>query len=49
MSRPRKSKLPKPLPDGFNLADSEKKRWRLGRLIGQGGFGLIYLGKEDPQ
>ncbi|XP_056465254.1 serine/threonine-protein kinase VRK1-like [Gadus chalcogrammus] len=47
MSRPRKSKLPKPLPDGFNLADSEKKRWRLGRLIGQGGFGLIYLASQD--
>lgn len=35
--------MPKPLPDGFILTDTEKKRWRLGKIIGQGGFGLIYL------
>lgn len=44
MAPPRKSKLPKPLPDGFIVTDTEKKPWRLGRIIGQGGFGLIYLG-----
>lgn len=44
MAPPRKSVLPKPLPDGFVLTDSEKKKWRLGKIIGQGGFGLIYLG-----
>lgn len=43
MAPPKKPKLPKPLPDGFILTDTEKKRWRLGHIIGQGGFGLIYL------
>nr|XP_043902209.1 serine/threonine-protein kinase VRK2 isoform X1 [Solea senegalensis] len=43
MAPPKKSALPKPLPDGFILTDTEKKKWRLGRVIGQGGFGLIYL------
>nr|XP_020472693.1 serine/threonine-protein kinase VRK1-like isoform X2 [Monopterus albus] len=47
MAPPRKSKLPKPLPDGFVLTDSEKKKWRLGKIIGQGGFGLIYLASQD--
>lgn len=46
MAPPKKSKLPKPLPDGFILTDTEKKKWRLGKIIGQGGFGLIYLGNE---
>lgn len=27
------------------LKDTEGKTWRLGSQIGQGGFGLIYLGK----
>uniref|UniRef100_UPI003AB0FCBD serine/threonine-protein kinase VRK2 isoform X1 n=2 Tax=Centroberyx gerrardi TaxID=166262 RepID=UPI003AB0FCBD len=44
---PRKRALPKPLPDGFLLTDTEKKRWRLGKIIGQGGFGLIYLASQD--
>ncbi|XP_018550167.1 serine/threonine-protein kinase VRK2 isoform X2 [Lates calcarifer] len=47
MAPPRKSVLPKPLPDGFILTDSEKKKWRLGKIIGQGGFGLIYLASQD--
>ncbi|XP_067384585.1 serine/threonine-protein kinase VRK1-like isoform X2 [Channa argus] len=47
MAPPRKSKLPKPLPDGFILTDMEKKKWRLGKIIGQGGFGLIYLASQD--
>lgn len=46
MAPPRKRALPKPLPDGFILIDNEKKKWRLGKIIGQGGFGLIYLGNE---
>lgn len=46
MAPPRKSVLPKPLPDSFILIDTEKKKWRLGKIIGQGGFGLIYLGNE---
>ncbi|XP_041645178.1 serine/threonine-protein kinase VRK1-like [Cheilinus undulatus] len=44
---PRKTALPKPLPDGFILTDMEKKKWRLGKIIGQGGFGLIYLASQD--
>lgn len=47
MAPPRKRALPKPLPDGFILTDTEKKRWRLGKIIGQGGFGLIYLASRD--
>nr|XP_046257683.1 serine/threonine-protein kinase VRK2 [Scatophagus argus] len=47
MAPPRKRALPKPLPDGFVLTDTEKKKWRLGKIIGQGGFGLIYLASQD--
>ncbi|XP_035027872.1 serine/threonine-protein kinase VRK1 isoform X3 [Hippoglossus stenolepis] len=43
MAPPKKNVLPKPLPEGFILTDTEKKKWRLGKIIGQGGFGLIYL------
>lgn len=46
MAPPKKNTLPKPLPDSFILQDTQKKKWRLGRIIGQGGFGLIYLGNE---
>ncbi|KAL8185098.1 UNVERIFIED_CONTAM: hypothetical protein K2H54_038076 [Gekko kuhli] len=41
--RPRKNNLPVPLQEGIILKDTEKKEWRLGRMIAQGGFGLIYL------
>ncbi|KAM6956553.1 serine/threonine-protein kinase VRK2 [Aplochiton taeniatus] len=44
---PRRRALPNPLPDGFLLTDTEKKRWRLGKVIGQGGFGLIYLASQN--
>uniref|UniRef100_A0A3Q2D746 non-specific serine/threonine protein kinase n=1 Tax=Cyprinodon variegatus TaxID=28743 RepID=A0A3Q2D746_CYPVA len=47
MAPPKKRNLPKPLPDGFILADGEKKQWRLGKIIGEGGFGLIYLASQD--
>ncbi|XP_023133017.2 serine/threonine-protein kinase VRK2 [Amphiprion ocellaris] len=47
MAPPRKNALPKPLPDGFILTDTEKKKWKLGTIIGQGGFGLIYLASQD--
>lgn len=47
MAPPKRRALPKPLPDGFILTDTEKKKWRLGKIIGQGGFGLIYLGNES--
>uniref|UniRef100_A0A673ADS0 VRK serine/threonine kinase 2 n=1 Tax=Sphaeramia orbicularis TaxID=375764 RepID=A0A673ADS0_9TELE len=46
MAPPKKRTLPKPLPDGFILTDTEKKKWRLGKIIGQGGFGLIYLASQ---
>ncbi|KAF7670407.1 hypothetical protein LDENG_00166880 [Lucifuga dentata] len=44
---PRRKALPKPLPDGFILTDTDKKKWKLGKIIGQGGFGLICLASRD--
>ena len=39
--------LAKPLPEGEVLTDLTKKgQWKLGKPIGSGGFGLIYLGKS---
>ncbi|XP_055495855.1 serine/threonine-protein kinase VRK1-like isoform X3 [Leucoraja erinacea] len=38
-----RKKLPEPLPEGLVLTDSEKKRWKLGKMIGSGGFGLVHL------
>ncbi|XP_042547123.1 serine/threonine-protein kinase VRK2 isoform X1 [Dipodomys spectabilis] len=38
-----KPKLPVPLPEGKVLDDTEGKQWVLGKMIGSGGFGLIYL------
>lgn len=38
-----KYKLPDPLPEGKVLDDMEGKQWVLGKMIGAGGFGLIYL------
>ncbi|KAG5831079.1 hypothetical protein ANANG_G00300060 [Anguilla anguilla] len=40
---PRRKPLPNPLPEGYTLTDTEKKQWKLGKIIGRGGFGLIYL------
>ncbi|XP_029426400.1 uncharacterized protein LOC115072754 [Nannospalax galili] len=42
--RQEKCKLPVPLPEGKVLDDMEGKQWVLGKMIGSGGFGLIYLG-----
>nr|XP_015218444.1 PREDICTED: serine/threonine-protein kinase VRK2 isoform X2 [Lepisosteus oculatus] len=39
----RRKVLTKPLPNGLIITDTEKKQWRLGKIIGQGGFGMIYL------
>lgn len=39
-----RGRLPVPLPKDMILKDTEGKSWRLGSQIGQGGFGLIYLG-----
>ncbi|XP_061546076.1 serine/threonine-protein kinase VRK1-like isoform X2 [Phycodurus eques] len=47
MTAPKKRGLPKPLPDGFTLTDTVKKKWRLGKILGQGGFGLIYYASND--
>ncbi|XP_026079296.1 serine/threonine-protein kinase VRK2 [Carassius auratus] len=44
---PKKYTLPRPLPEGCILTDSEKKSWRIGKIIGKGGFGLIYLASRD--
>ncbi|XP_043111753.1 serine/threonine-protein kinase VRK2-like isoform X2 [Puntigrus tetrazona] len=44
---PKKYTLPRPLPEGYVLTDSEKKSWRIGKIIGKGGFGLIYLASRD--
>lgn len=49
MAPPLKRALPKALPAGFILTDSEKKKWRLGGIIGHGGCGTIYLGKEATE
>ncbi|XP_068088519.1 serine/threonine-protein kinase VRK2 isoform X2 [Hyperolius riggenbachi] len=40
---PPRRKLPVVLPEGLILTDTNKKSWKLGRKLGQGGFGLIYL------
>eukprot|EP00057_Strongylocentrotus_purpuratus_P013099 XP_011667573.1 PREDICTED: serine/threonine-protein kinase VRK1-like [Strongylocentrotus purpuratus] len=40
-------KLPDPLPEGDVLQDVRKKEWRLGKPIGQGGFGMIYKASEN--
>lgn len=48
-STPAKGKMKKvygkapELPEGELLTDFSKKQWRLGRSIGSGGFGRIYL------
>ncbi|XP_056616118.1 serine/threonine-protein kinase VRK2 isoform X1 [Triplophysa dalaica] len=44
---PKKYTLSSELPDGWILTDSEKKKWRIGKIIGRGGFGLIYLASGD--
>ncbi|KAK2160240.1 hypothetical protein LSH36_137g01037 [Paralvinella palmiformis] len=40
-------KLPDPLPAGEILRDYCKKEWKLGKPIGAGGFGLIYLSDQN--
>lgn len=45
---PKKKALPSPLPEGWILTDTDKRKWRLGEIIGKGGFGLIYLGNFKP-
>lgn len=42
---PPKRKLAEEFPPGEVLTDNAKKKWKLGSAVGQGGFGLLYLGK----
>lgn len=39
--------LAEQFPGGEVLCDLCKKKWKLGSVIGQGGFGLIYLASEE--
>lgn len=41
-------KLPDPIPAGQIIQDMTKNIWVLGKSIGQGGFGEIYLASDDP-
>ncbi|KAI4899650.1 hypothetical protein NFI96_011463, partial [Prochilodus magdalenae] len=43
---PKKKALACQLPDNWILTDTEKKKWRLGSIIGKGGFGVIYLASD---
>ena len=43
--KPRKPRGMVELPAGIVLTDLTKKQWKLGRLIGWGGFGALYLGE----
>ncbi len=40
-------KLPDPLPEGLVITALNKKQFRLGKSIGVGGFGEIYLASEN--
>lgn len=42
---PAKRKLAEEFPPGEVLTDNAKKKWKLGSAVGQGGFGLLYLGR----
>ena len=39
--------MPEKFAEGHVLKDIYKTNWMLGKPIGQGGFGLIYLGKSS--
>lgn len=43
---PRKRKLAEEFPPGEVFTDRSKKKWKLGPVIGKGGFGCLYLGKN---
>lgn len=47
--KPRKPRGMVELPQGLTLTDLTKKHWRIGRLIGWGGFGALYLGNKKLQ
>jgi len=37
--------LVKPLHEGVILTDMMKAEWKIGKPVGSGGFGLLYLGE----
>lgn len=50
VEKPRKApaaahKLAPRMPEGTVLTDLMKQQWKIGKPIGSGGFGLIYLSK----
>ncbi|TWW71557.1 serine/threonine-protein kinase VRK1 isoform X1 [Takifugu flavidus] len=44
---PAKRQLAEEFPPGEVLTDTQKRSWKLGHPVGQGGFGLIYLADEN--
>ncbi|CAL4069548.1 unnamed protein product [Meganyctiphanes norvegica] len=40
-------KLPDPIPEGEVLTDMTKKKWKLGKSIGCGGFGEVYFASTN--
>lgn len=44
---PAKRKLAEEFPPGEVLTDTAKKSWKLGKPVGQGGFGVLYLASDD--
>lgn len=42
---PAKRKLAEEFSPGEVFTDTSKKAWKLGPVIGKGGFGCLYLGK----
>ncbi|TSV68137.1 Serine/threonine-protein kinase VRK1 [Bagarius yarrelli] len=44
---PAKRKLAEEFPPGEVLTDTAKKSWKLGKPVGQGGFGLLYLANDN--
>ncbi|XP_070576801.1 serine/threonine-protein kinase VRK1-like isoform X2 [Ptychodera flava] len=45
--QPKGHQLPEHFPEGTILTDTAKKQWQLGKSIGVGGFGEIYLAAND--
>ncbi|XP_031549530.1 serine/threonine-protein kinase VRK1-like [Actinia tenebrosa] len=45
--KPRRPKGMVEVPSGTVLTDLTKKKWKLGKLIGWGGFGALYLASPD--
>lgn len=39
--------FPEPMPVGEILEDMQKRQWKLGKSVGRGGFGELYIGECD--